>query len=179
MGHTEQCHCSPGAPRLAQCLGTGHIRHLESFNCQETQIQRQRDRLMARENMSVSDDSSTKPEGWAVRRQKCNSETAQKLLTTEDSTVGPRGTPTTPDLHSDLPVEDNHPHGSEWFDSITKKITSCTTILFFYWWSTRRMRCNIYWMYWNIGRSLTGTFLKTYYYYYGTAILQWSNCNVI
>lgn len=57
MGHTEQCHYAPGAQGLAQCLGTGHIRHLESFNCQETQIQRHRDRLMALENMGVSDDS--------------------------------------------------------------------------------------------------------------------------
>lgn len=57
MGHIEQCHSGPGAPGLAKRLGTGRTRHLERFNCQETQIQRQQDRLMAQENMGVSDDS--------------------------------------------------------------------------------------------------------------------------
>lgn len=61
IGHTKQCHYGPGALGLAKHLGTGHTKHLEPFNCQETQIQRQQDRLMAQENMGVSDDS-TEPE---------------------------------------------------------------------------------------------------------------------
>lgn len=42
-------------PRLAQCLGTGHIRHLEPCNCQETQTQQ--DRFIVLQNTDVSDDS--------------------------------------------------------------------------------------------------------------------------
>lgn len=49
MGHRKQYYYSPGVPVLAKRLGTGHTRHLEHFHCQEPQIQRQCDRLMAQE----------------------------------------------------------------------------------------------------------------------------------
>lgn len=123
MGHGEQCHCGPGAPGLAQCLGMGHTRHLEPFHCQETQIQRQQDRLTARENMGVSDDSCQQSQqdepsdeknvilyiNWKLLRPVVVFQAAEWTSQQTERHNKSHG-PSTPNLHSDLSLEDNTFH---------------------------------------------------------------------